>query len=305
MKQPITDEQLELIFRYLDGELSEEEEAAFIAQLQADAALQTALDQQVIMSNYLSKEMAEPVAGNIPEAADVFITKVTNTFKEKDITQTTVIPIANKKYNVRLAVAAAGIVVFVLSGLVYYLLRDRLDNNNIVHQRGWDSIPVVKQVTLQPDSSRLLASVDMEETYKEYYTILANDALKVPAAATPYESLYKQHNYKEMAVKTEKVLDVKGQNPTDDKTKNYFNFYKALSNLEIGKPDVAERLLREVIVKSTGDIKLNQQVSWYLLMVYLKKRNKKNAVLIAETIASNKGNPYYKEAITIKTALQK
>lgn len=299
----VSDEKLNHILRYFDDDLTDEEVTEFMKQLQNDSEMLAAFDQQILMSASTSMEYVIPENINL-ESADDYLARVQGIIDYDESKPGKVIHISTKKYY---NLAAAILFLIALSGILYYLFGYPHANKSFAKKQLPQNSNLPAQdnsIKKQPDEM-LAFNILPQDIFKQYYKVLPNDALDyIPAEATPYQYKYNKGSYKEMASESESTLITKGENTTDIDVTNYFNFYKALANLQINETTISIRLLQKIRAENNSDKKLKQQVKWYLLMSYLKAGDKENSLSYTTLIMEEKNNPYYRQAAEIKLKLQ-
>ena len=302
---PVTDTELSIIIQYIDNELTDEEEQQLMARMAVNPALQAAFDQQILMNNFLEADKSSKVTGPSVESADEFLDRINQQQDTGASPKIILMPTAERRWQIIAAAAVAAIAIMVT---IYFFRQPKEKTPSIVKIPEKKMTPVIKDSTiLNQDTTRLLA--DNESTYKLFktnYKALPPQVLVVPAIASPYQMQYEQGRYRELAIASENSLVVKGQLPATEQQKvlGYFRFYKALANLQTGNIPLAVQLLSSVNVIADNK-KLADQSEWYLLMAYLRKGDKINALQVAGTIANNINSSYYTKASVIKQELSR
>ena len=312
---PVSETDCELIIRYLNNELPEEEEIIFVKRLSDRPELQQAFDLELILrSHALQTDKNElPALADISfETADDFLTRAENTLaatptnhENQKIVQTPVVNI----WNYKKTIAAAAVLVLVAVSVFYFVNRNSTPelankkNTRTPIDRNLTNIDTGKrQVTIDTNAivpnENLLA--DIGQTFYKRYQHNTDDPVEIGM----YYNHYQAKEFRQVLDAQETDYITKGGvDDEQDRIQQYMLFYKALANLESKTPQRAVTLLKTVVQKKDQQQELYYRAQWYLLMAYLKLQDKQNAQKIAAAVVSEKDNPYRLNAMRIQELL--
>ncbi len=311
---PLTEPQFESIIRYLDDELSQEEEILFVKQLSENKELQEAFDIELILRQQQQEHEITSQSEDLRfEPADKFLARAESTIssppkqKEEQTATTPVIRLLNRK---NIAAIAAAVVVLVVASFLYYSLQNKEKKiaENKGTQTGNKSVAHLKDTILNPNDTGYLSNGknDLAEIAANYYNRYRQNT-DDPAEISLYYQFYSQKKYTDVLKATETDYETKGGSSNSEQKllKQYMSFYKALSYIETAEFAKGASLLNAIIKSNKNRDNLYYSSQYYLLMDYMKMNDTKNTQELLTAILNDENNPNRKTAQKINKLIER
>jgi hypothetical protein len=296
---PISSELYEKMCSFFDGELSKEEEIAFLELVAKDPELKQEFEwEEQMMFNAYPRYKEE-----ILIAADAGIGEVE--IPEKKIPRHTV-PRVRNLYSNKFAVAASLFIITVIALLLVFLSRKNDDAATGIAKMDTpvfspSKLPFVK--LLPPDTTVInkttdYAAVSWEKQMNEVNKL----GLHKPDIDTEspllgeVQQAFVNEEYANLIALADNTSQLRGVNSDSENIRRYAAFYKGIGLIQLNRDSAAIPVLQKIIRDKRTPYKIVLEAKWNIARAYYKTRKKAEALAVIEFLLAEPAFTFKKEA---------
>lgn len=277
------------IAKYLEGNMSDEEEEMFMQELNDNAALRKQYEEELLVSALLSNE--DKKVESIQDSS--FHKKDDNLKGRKHNVRNVPFPAFTTGYKY---IAAATLVIAISVSVFFITQNKNVQHPVVAESNNKKNAPANTDSSLNTQPYSKNDDSLAESLFNEYYTgyTSKND----PAEISNYYSYYQNKQYDKVIHAQKSGYEVMGTDNRQQVLNQYMLLYKGLAYLETNNIKNAIKSFDSVLKTSGKNSSIYYNAEWYCTLSYLKENNITKADSVLDNILQS-ASPYKNQATQI------